>query len=132
MRLEPIRLFDAGGSDILTSYVAGSTLYVGRPRAIRAHARIATTPASQLGQVVFKWQGTLDPSDPDRWEDIASTRDDNGVLELEHTYAAPPGPPASHSFTLDPRGMLVLRLMARATGGAGQVGDEIRVDGVSW
>jgi hypothetical protein len=132
MRVPIIRLFDASGTDIVTTYVAGSTIYVGRAQAIRSHARIVTAPASAIAQVVFRWQGTLDPSDPDGWEDVTSRRDDNGVVELEHTYTAPVGPPASHAFMLDVRGLLAVRLLARATGGVGQAGDEIVVEGVSW
>jgi len=125
-------LFAARAGDIGTSYLAGPTLYVGRPELIRARALLATAAASQLGQVVLKWQGTIDLANADGWGDLASTRDEGGVLELEHAYPAPPGSRAVHSFTLDVRGLLAVRVLARASGGSGQAGDEILVDGATW
>lgn len=126
-------LLELGGSEIQPGYVPGSTLYVGRPEYVRAHARIRLTAGSPVGQVALKWQGTKDPSDPDGWQDLVSRRDDSSVTELEHTFAVPAGSiSASFSFLVDVRGFLAVRLLGRSTGGVGQVGDEISVDGVTW
>lgn len=126
-------LLDLVGSDIQPSYVAGPTLYVGRPEYVRAHARIRLTAGSPVGQVVLKWQGTKDPSDPNGWQDMVSRRDDNGATELEHTFAVPGGSvSASFSFLADVRGILAIRLLGRSTNGAGRTGDEVSVDGVTW
>jgi len=126
-------LLDLVGVEIQPAYAAGPTLYVGRPEAVRAHARIRLTAGSPVGQVALKWQGTKDPSDPSGWQDVASRRDDNGAVELEHTFAVPAGSvSASFSFLVDLRGLLAIRLLGRSTNGVGQAGDEVSVDGVTW
>lgn len=117
---------------IQPTWTAGLTLYAGRPEFVRAHARLVLGAGSPVTQVVLKWQGTKDPTDPAGWEDVVSRRDDNGVAELEHTYGAPSGTPNAFSFLLDARGYLALRLLARSAAGVGQVGDSVIVDGLTW
>lgn len=121
------------GTEIQPSYAVGSTLYVGRPEFVRAHANVRLTAGSSVGLVVLKWQGTKDPTDPDGWQNIVSRRDDNGATELEHTFAVPAGSAsASFSFMVDVRGFLAVRLLGKSTSGRGQAGDEVSVDGVTW
>lgn len=123
-------LLELAGGEIQPSYSAGSTLYVGRPEFVRAHARIRLAAGSP---VALKWQGTKDPSDPNGWQDVVSRRDDNGTTELEHSFAVPAGSvSASFSFLVDVRGFLAVRLLGRSTNGVGHAGDEVSVDGVTW
>jgi len=126
-------LLDLAGSAIQPSYSAGPTLYVGRPEYVRTHARVRLGAGSPVPSVALKWQGTKDPSNPNGWQDVVSRRDDNGVTELEHTFAVPAGSvSASFSFLVDVRGILAVRLLGRSTAGIGQAGDEVSVDGVTW
>ena len=113
------------------TWTAGPTLYTGRPEAVRAHVRLQLAGGSQIRQAVVKVQGTKVPADPAGWEDIVTRRDDSGVSELEHTYAAPNGP-ASYSFLIDARGYLALRVLGRSTAGVGQDADVLTVDGLTW
>jgi hypothetical protein len=126
-----LRLFIASGAAITTSYVAGATVFTGRPSIVRAHALMQAGASSTLGGVVFKWQATVDPKDPNRWTDVQSTRDDTGATELEHGYPIPAGARAPASFRVDARGHVAMRLLVRAIGN-GQAGDQILVDGVPW
>jgi hypothetical protein len=126
-----LQLLTLDGAAIQTTYASGPTIAIGRPRLIRAHAMIAAAAGSQLGAVTFKAQGTKDPADPNGWEDVASSRDDSGAVELEHTYQAPAGASASHSFSIDVRALRALRILARSTG-AGQPGDSVSVAGIPW
>lgn len=127
MPVEPLLLMS--GSAIQPVYAAGRVLYVGRPEYVRAHVRLRTSEGSLFTAAVLKWQGTIDPTDPDGWEDIASRRDDTGAFELEHTFAVAG---AAYSFLVDARGYVALRLVGKSTSGAGTPGDELRVSGVTW
>lgn len=127
----PLRLFTAAGDAIGTTYVPGAIIYTGRPSFIRAHALVQAGAASTMGGVVFKWQATIDPKDPNRWTDVQSTRDDTGESALELGYPMPAGARAPMSFRVDARGHAAMRLLARATG-KGQQGDQILVDGQPW
>lgn len=124
-------LLQLEGAAIQPTWTAGPTLYTSRPEAVRAHVRVELTVGSPVTQVVLKWQGTKQPSDPAGWEDVVSRRDDNGVTELEHTYGAPTGQ-AAFSFLIDARGYLALRVLGRSVAGVGQGGDVLAVDGITW
>lgn len=126
-----LRLFTAAADAIPTSYAPGAMLYTGRPSLIRAHAFIQAGASSTIGGVVFKWQATIDPKDPNRWADVQSTRDDTGETAIEHGYPIPAGARAPMSFRVDARGHAAMRLLGRATG-KGQPGDQIIVDGQTW
>lgn len=127
----PLRLFNAAGEAITTAFAAGAVLYTGRPSLIRAHALVQAGSPSTMGGVVFKWQATIDPKDPNRWADIQSTRDDTGESAIELGYPIPAGARAPLCFRVDARGHAAMRLLARATGN-GQAGDRIIVDGQTW
>lgn len=119
------------GTALQPTWTAGPTLYTGRPEAVRAHVRVELSAGSPVAQAAVKVQGTKEPSDPAGWEDVVSRRDDSGVTELEHTYSAPNGP-AAYSFLIDARGYLALRILGRSASGAGQSGDVLAVDGITW
>lgn len=127
----PLRLFTAASDAIATAYVPGAVIYTGRPSFIRAHALLQAGAASMMGGVVFKWQATIDPKDPNRWADVQSTRDDTGESAIELGYPIPAGARAAVSFRVDARGHAAMRLLARATG-KGQPSDVILVDGQPW
>jgi len=125
-------LFALSGPDIVTSFVAGTPLYVGRPALVRAHAQVRAGVTSQLQGVAFKWQGTIDPRDPTAWTDVVSERDDTGVEALEHTFSAPRDSRLTYSWRVDARGFGAMRLLGRSAGGAGLAGDRVIVFGTDW
>jgi len=127
---EPLmRLF---GADIQPFFEAGSVLHVGRPSMVRAHARLNAGVGSAVGGYVLRIEGTDDPTDPDGWEDVLSTRNDTGVVAVEHTFPVPAQAKLAYALAVDARGFAALRLLARATGGPGQNGDKVVADAVTW
>jgi len=127
---EPLmRLF---GADIQTFFEPGSVLHVGRPSFVRAHARLNAGVGSAVGGYVLRIEGTDDPTDPDGWEALMSTRSDTGVEAVEHTFPVPAQAKLAYALAVDARGLLGLRLLARSTGGQGQNGDKVVADAVTW
>jgi hypothetical protein len=120
-------LLEVAGAQLTTAYLASTPLPAGRFD-LRAQVDIVAASGTRVTAIIAKLQSSRDRT---RWCDVATTRDESGQLELEHSFAVTPGQSASHSVTAAARGLLNLRWVVRAVGGAGVAGDKVTVSGVA-
>lgn len=125
-------VLSVSGASLLTTYVAGSSLPVGGAAMTRFTAYLTGKVASPINSFVVKLQSRHDATVAD-WSDMASTRDDDGTEELEHTYTATSTSTADYySFHVDPRVALNgLRVLCKVSS-TGAAGDSCVVYGAAW